>query len=212
MYRPSAFVVDDIAILHDVIRNRVFVTLAAAVNGRAQFAYAPVVLDAQEGPRGTIHFHLAAANPLAMLSSGAQVAMSLIAADAYISPDWYRKTLTVPTWNYIAVEGEGALRRSTRAELRQLVIDLSAQEEAKLLPKPPWLLGKLADTRVEGLLNGITGFSVSFERLQGKFKLSQDKATEDITGVIAELETRGDAASVAVAKAMRNGTRAVTAP
>ena len=203
MYSPSAFVVDDAAVLHDVIRRRVFVTIAAAIDGVVRFAYAPVVLDPQNGPRGAIRFHLAAGNPLAKMADGTRVAMSVIAADAYISPDWYRKTHTVPTWNYIAVEGQGALRRTSRADLRQLVTDLSAQEEAKLLPKPPWLLDKLPGTRVEGLLNGIVGFSLPFERLQGKFKLSQDKTAEDVAGVIAELETRGDPASFAVAKAMR---------
>jgi transcriptional regulator len=203
MYRPPPFVVDDVAVLHNVIRQRVFVTLAAAVEGAVRFAYAPVVLDAQDGPRGSIRFHLSAANPLAKLADGARVAVSLIAADAYVSPDWYRTTATVPTWNYIAVEGEGAMRRVSREQLRQLVIELSAQEEAKLSPKPPWLLSKLPNARVEGLLNGITGFSLPFERLQGKFKLSQDKTPDDIAGTIEALETRGDAASVAVAMAMR---------
>jgi transcriptional regulator len=206
MYRQPAFVVDDVAVLQDVIRQRVFVTLAAVIDGAVKFAYAPVVLDPRNGARGAIRFHLASANPLAKLADDARVAMNLVAADAYVSPDWYKKTVTVPTWNYIAVEGEGAMHRTSRAELRQLVIDLTAQEETKLLPKAPWLLSKVAEARVEGLLNSIVGFSLPFERLQGKFKLSQDKAPEDTSGVIAELEARGDAASVAVAKAMRKAT------
>jgi len=84
-----------------------------------------------------------------------------------------------------------------------LVVDLSAQEEAKLLPKQPWLIDKVPPERAEALLNGIVGFSLSFERLEGKFKLSQDKKPEDFAGVIAGLEARGDAASMAVAAAMR---------
>jgi transcriptional regulator len=87
------------------------------------------------------------------------------------------------------------------------VIDLSAQEEEKLRPKELWSIGKVPAPRVEVLLNAIVGFSLSFEQLQGKFKLSQDKTAEDIAGVIAELEKRGDAASVAVAKAMREVKR-----
>ena len=204
MYSPPAFVVDDLALLHDIIRSKVFVTIAAIIDGAVKFAYAPVVLDAQSGPRGALRFHLAAANPLAKLGDGARVAVNVIAADAYVSPDWYKKTHTVPTWNYIAVEGEGAMRRTSRDALRQIVIDLSAQEEAKLLPKTPWLIGKLPEARVEGLINGITGFSLALDRLQGKFKLSQDKTPEDIAGVITALEARRDAASIAVAKTMRS--------
>jgi transcriptional regulator len=203
MYRPSAFAVDDVSILQDVIRRRVFVTIAAVRDGAVRFAYAPVVLDADKGPRGGIRFHLAIGNPLATLEDGARISVSVMAADGYVSPDWYRKVATVPTWNYIAVEGEGAVTRTSHAELRKLVIDLSAQEEEKLLPKAPWLIDKVPPERVEALLNGIVGFSLAFERLEGKFKLSQDKSAEDIAGVIAGLEARGDAASMAVAKEMR---------
>ena len=208
MYRPSAFAVDDVAALHDVIHQRVFAALASVVDGNVALAYAPLILDAKNGERGGVRFHLAMGNPLAKLENGARVLISVVASDAYISPDWYEQPLTVPTWNYIAVEGEGAVQRLSRDELRQQVIDVSAQEEVKLLPKQPWTLDKLAAERVEALLNGIVGFSLPFDRLLGKFKLSQNKKPGDIAGVIAGLEARGDAASVAVAKAMRNGSTA----
>lgn len=203
MYRPSAFAVDDLSVLHDVIRRRVFATVAAVIDGRVHFAYAPVIFDAGAGERGTLRFHLARGNALAALEDRTPVAFSFVAADAYVSPDWYKTLVTVPTWNYIAVEGEGALRRTSREALRQLVVDLSAQEEGKLLPKAPWLLDKVPETRVEALLNGIVGFTVALDRLEGKFKLSQDKKPEDVEGVIAALDARGDAASIAVVKAMR---------
>ena len=73
------------------------------------------------------------------------------------------------------------------------------------MPKPPWLIDKVQPERTEALLNGIAGFSLAFQRLEGKFKLSQDKKQEDIEGVVAGLEARGDAASLAVAAAMRRG-------
>jgi transcriptional regulator len=198
MYRPNAFAVDDPAVLRAVISNRVFATFAAVIDGRIAFAYAPVIVD-----DGGVRFHLALLNPLAALESGSRVLMSIVARDAYVSPDWYRAIVTVPTWNYIAVEGEGTVRRLARDELRALVIALSAQEEAKLAPKAPWLIDKVPEARVEAMLSAITGFELSFERLQGKFKLSQDKPEDDIAGVIEGLEARGDPASSAVARAMR---------
>lgn len=203
MYRPSAFAVDDVAVLHNVIRQRPFATIAGIRDGAVSFAYAPVILDAENGPKGGVRYHLAIGNPLAKLEDGARLRISMMAADAYISPDWYRETVTVPTWNYIAVEGEGAVRRASREELRQLVIDLSSQEEEKLLPKKPWLIEKVPPQRVEALLNGIVGFSLAFETLQGKFKLSQDKKPADIESVIAALDARGDASSHAIARAMK---------
>jgi transcriptional regulator len=198
MYRPNAFAVDDPAVLREVLRRRAFVTLAQARDGAVRFAYAPVVVD-----EGGVRFHLAIRNPMASIEDGARLSLSCVAADTYVSPGWYRTIVTVPTWNYVAVEGEGAVRRLGRDELRVLLEELSAQEEARLLPKPPWTMDKVPEPRTEALLNAIAGFALTFERLEGKFKLSQDKNPEDAEGVVAGLELRGDAASLAVAKAMR---------
>ncbi len=136
----TLFAVDDVAVLQAVLRRRVFVTFAALQDGALRFAYAPIVVD----PDGRVRFHLAMRNPLASLEDGARVSLSALAADAYVSPDWYRTIVTVPTWNYIAVEGEGTVRRLPREELRRLLADLSAQEEQKLAPKPAaWTIDKV---------------------------------------------------------------------
>ena len=201
MYRPRAYAIDDAAALFAVIRARVFATLALAQEGRVHFAYAPVVLTG-EG-RGIVRFHLAKVNEVAALADGARLSVSFLGPDAYISPDWYETPGLVPTWNYIAVEGVGVARRLSRDETVSLLDDLSAQEEEKLRPKKPWTMAKVPESRCEALLNAIVGFSLSFEMLEGKFKLSQDKRPADFTRVIAALEARGDAASVALAAAMR---------
>ena len=201
MYRPRAYAIDDAAALFAVIRARVFAMLALAQEGRVHFAYAPVVLTG-EG-RGIVRFHLAKVNEVAALADGARLSVSFLGPDAYISPDWYETPGLVPTWNYIAVEGVGVARRLSRDETVSLLDDLSAQEEEKLRPKKPWTMAKVPESRREALLNAIVGFSLSFEMLEGKFKLSQDKRPADFTRVIAALEARGDAASVALAAAMR---------
>lgn len=206
MYRPSAFVVDDAAVLHAAIRERIFATIALAGEGGVHFAYAPVVLDTDAGKSGNLRFHLARGNRVAALADGALLSFSFLGPDAYISPDWYESTAMVPTWNYIAVEASGVARKLKRDELRALLTDLSAAEEEKLSPKKPWTLDKLPEPCMDSLLNGIEGFAVRLEMLAGKFKLSQDKKPEDIAGVIAALEARGDAASLAIAKAMRRAT------
>lgn len=202
MYRPRAFAIDDLTTLHAMIRERVFATLALSHEGRIEFAYAPVVLDAGEG-LGGIRFHLAKANPVAALADAARLSVSFLGPDAYVSPDWYEREGQVPTWNYVAVEGQGIARKLGREDLLRLLADLSAQEEARLLPKPPWTMDKLSKARADALLNAIDGFALTFESLEGKFKLSQDKAPADFAGALRGLEARGDAASAAVAAAMR---------
>jgi transcriptional regulator len=199
MYRPRAFAIDDAAVIREVLRRRAFVTLAAVHDGEVAFAYAPVVVD-EDGVR----FHLASGNPLAALKDGARVSLSCIAGDAYVSPDWYETTGRVPTWNYIAVEGRGIVRRLDAGDLRRLLIELSASEEHKLLPKRPWTIDKVPEEKMGALMNAITGFSLRFEMLEGKFKLSQNVTPQDAEGVIHGLTRRGDAASLAIAQAMRH--------
>src|ERR1700749_3268807 len=104
MYRPSAFAVDDVTALHAVIRDRVFATMACAIDDKIKFGYAPVVLDANEGEFGAVRFHLAGNNTMAAMPDGPMVSLSFLNAEAYVSPDWYETKGRVPTWNYIAVE------------------------------------------------------------------------------------------------------------
>lgn len=204
MYRPAAFASDDVAVLHDVIRKRVFATIACEIGGTIEFAYAPVVVDASDGPNGSVRFHLAGNNPVASIPDGTPLAFSFLGPDAYVSPDWYDTKGRVPTWNYIAVEGRGVARRLDQNALRQLLIDLSAVEENKLLPKTPWTIDKVPEEKMEALLNAIMGFVVQFDTLEGKFKLSQNVTPDDAEGVMRGLIKRGDAAGRGIAKAMRN--------
>jgi transcriptional regulator len=203
MYRPPAFAVDDLAALHEVLRERVFVTLAAHHDGVLRFAYAPVVVDGHDGPLGGIRFHLARNNPLADVAEGTCLSLSVVAHDAYVSPDWYETQGRVPTWNYTAVEGRGRVQRLDGDDLRRLLVDLSAAEESKLANKKPWTIDKVPEEKVAALMNAIVGFSLCFEALEGKFKLSQNVPPGDAEGAIRGLAGRGDAASSKVAEAMR---------
>ena len=204
MYRPRAFVVDDVAVLHDFIRERAFATIAIAIGGEIHFAYAPVVLDGEGF--GRIRFHLAKANPVCAGADGAALQFSFLGDDAYISPDWYASQGRVPTWNYMAVEAGGIARKLAHEELLRLLVDLSADQEARLLPKEPWLIGKVLEDRLDALLSAIDGFEVELARLEGKFKLSQNMNAADIAGVIDSLRARDDARSRAIADAMQSAS------
>ena len=109
----------------------------------------------------------------------------------------------MPTWNYVAVEATGRARRLDAGALRTQIEQLAAQEEAALLPKPPWTIGKVDAGQADKMLNAIVGFHLVFETLEGKAKLSQNKSEADIAGVITGLQERGDGASMAVAALMQ---------
>ncbi len=206
MYRPAAYARDETAVLHEFIRERSFAVIAAAIDGSVQFAYAPMVLDSTDGSRGGVRFHLARANPLARID-GCRVLITFIGPDAYVSPDWYATEGLVPTWNYIAIEAAGTARQLNDPALRRLLADLSAEHEKRLLPKRPWTLDKLPEQKLDALLNAIVGFSIAFDTLEGKFKLSQDKKAEDFKCVVASLESSTMPASRALAAAMQRFVR-----
>ena len=203
MYNPPLHAIRDVAWMHDFIRCNAFATFAAIIEGAVHFAYVPVVLDEHPAPLGTVHFHLARSNPMAGLANGSIVKLSIMGAHAYISPDWYETPDLVPTWNYMAVEGSGPIERLDEADSVAYLTRLSAEQEASLAPKAPWLPSRLPPETLKRLLPGIVPFHLRLETLEGKAKLSQNRSQADIGGAIAALRQRGDDASAAVASAMQ---------
>lgn len=131
--------------------------------------HAPVLVT---GP-DRLRFHISRGNRAKLTDKRAIV--SVLGPDAYISPDWYGVDDQVPTWNYLAVEAEGPLRRLDEAELADLLDGLSAAHERRLAPKPEWTRAKMTPGRFEGMLKAIIGYELAIEELRGTRKLGQNK-------------------------------------
>ena len=112
--------------------------------------HAPVVVAAPD----RLRFHVSRGNRARRRSTAARAIVSCLGPDAYISPDWYGTPDQVPTWNYLAVEAEGPLRRLDEDELAALLDDLSAAHEARLAPKPPWTRAKMTPGPLRGDAEG----------------------------------------------------------
>ena len=153
--------------------------------------------------------HLARANPqLADLGLGGEVLAIFAGPHAYISPSWYEPGPAVPTWNYATVHAYGTARTIADAEwLRDFVRRLSERHEARE-PTPPWCMQDLPEAYLRGMLNGIVGVEIAVSRLEGKFKLSQNRPAADRPRIIAALGRRMDPESRAVARMMRERERA----
>ena len=178
MHPTSLYHMDDRDRLLAQLAVQPFVTLCAAPGGRPLVAHAPVVLAQADG-RLTLDFHLARNNALAaFLAEGFRAVAVSLGPDAYVSPDWYGAPDQVPTWNYLTVEAEGPVAMMDEAWLVDLLDRLSAQEEAKLAPKPVWTRHKMGPGRFEAMLRGIVGAQLTVERLEGTFKFSQNKSPE----------------------------------
>ncbi|MDB5457510.1 MAG: FMN-binding negative transcriptional regulator [Caulobacter sp.] len=187
MHPASAFRVEDVDPLTAALAAQPFVTVAAAVDGAPMVAHAPVVVRRLEAGLA-LDFHLSRGNRMApALVAGFRAVTVSLGPDAYVSPDWYAAADQVPTWNYVSVEAEGPVTALDEAGLVALLDDLSAQEEARLPPKPPWTRGKMSPGRFESMLRGIIGARLTIERLEGTFKLGQNKPEADRAGVIAAL-------------------------
>jgi transcriptional regulator len=187
MHPAAIFKVEDEAVLLAHLAAHAFMTLAAAPDGRPRLAHAPVVVRRLAGGLA-LDFHLSRGNALApFLATGFRGVVVSLEADAYVSPDWYESADQVPTWNYVSVEAEGPIAALDDAGLVALLDDLSAQEEARLAPKPPWTREKMSAGRFEAMTRAIIGARLNVERLQGVTKLSQNKSEADRAGVIAAL-------------------------
>ncbi|MBO0735043.1 MAG: FMN-binding negative transcriptional regulator [Alphaproteobacteria bacterium] len=150
-----------------------------------------------------LHAHLARANPqVAQLSRGGEVLAVFHGPHAYISPSWYAGGPSVPTWNYADVHAYGIVRIIEDDDwLRRLLRALSQRHEAR--NPVPWRMQDLPETYVRSMLQGIVGLDIAVTRLEGKYKLSQNRPAADHPRVIAALEERGEAGALAVADLMR---------
>lgn len=188
MHPAKPFHVDDRQTLLAFLREHPFVTIAAAVRGRPFVAQAPVVIRELDFGEVALDFHLSRGNVLSpYIVQGFRAVALATGPDAYVSPDWYESADQVPTWNYVSVEAEGMVAPLDDDELVCLLDDLSAQEEARLAPKPPWTRDKMSPARFEAMTRAIIGARLTVDRLQGTFKLSQNKAEADRAGVVAGL-------------------------
>lgn len=193
MYLPDLFRVDDIAQMHALMRARPFAALVSAGALGLYASHLPTVLK-HEGPYGLIECHLARANPHCKeLGEVGEALMIFQGAEGYVTPNWYpSKAQTgkvVPTWNYAVVHAYGRLEVMNDAEwLRRHVSELTAQQEKS--ESKPWAVTDAPETFVNAMLRGIVGFRFAIARLEGKWKMSQNREMQDRVGVVKGLGAR----------------------
>lgn len=194
MYQPDHHRVDDLALMHALMRARPFVAL---VSGGAEGLYAthlPTVLK-DIGQYGVVEFHLARANPhWKYLAEGNEALMIFQGSEGYITPNWYpskaEHAKVVPTWNYAVVHAYGRPEVMQDTDwIRHHVTELTAQQERN--EAEPWAVTDAPESFIEAMLRGIIGFRLAITRLEGKWKMSQNRDMKDREGVVRGLRKRG---------------------
>jgi len=203
MYLPSAYEESRIDVLHGLMRAHPLGALAALRDGAIVVDHIPFLVDATAGELGTLHGHVARANPLwRELADGRDCVVVFAGPDAYISPAWYpgkrEHGRVVPTWNYAVVHARGTPRVFDDADrVRAHLAALTAIQE-KDEPEP-WQLADAPEDFVAGMIGHVVGIEMPIASLEGKWKVGQNRSTEDRAGVVAGLRRRGDAAGLAMA-------------
>ncbi len=203
MYIPKAFREDDIHTLHAFIREYSFAALITQQGGAPFASHLPFLLDAERGPYGTLLAHMARANSQwRAFNKEQEVLVIFQGPHAYITPSWYEVELSVPTWNYAVVHAYGLPRlMEEKSELYDLLKILIQTHEAHF--EKPWPF-QLPDDYVQKMMQGVVGFEIQITRLEGKFKLSQNRTANEREKVIDALRDSSDTMSTGIAELMSN--------
>jgi Transcriptional regulator len=206
VYLPKHFAETRLDVLHGFIRSRAFGTLVTMTTRGIEANHIPFVLKSDPAPFGTLEGHLARANSQWRDSIPHVEALVIFEGpDAYIAPSWYptkRETgKAVPTWNYIVVHARGKLRViEDESWLRSHVEELTHQHERGR--GEPWAVSDAPPGYIEQLLRGTVGIQIELTRLEGKWKLGQNRSEADRRGVLEGLRAEPGLSSQWMAECM----------
>ncbi len=197
MYIPASNAEHRPEVMGDFIDAHPLGALVTVSGGELFATHLPMLLDRSRGAHGVLQGHIARANPQHALPAGTTDALIIFTGpDAYISPTFYPSKAqhgkVVPTWNYVAVHVYGSVRYIPDREfLRKHVERLTARHEGG---RPePWSVGDAPESYIESMLAAIVGVEMEISRMEGKWKMSQNRPAEDIDGVVAGLGGSDDA-------------------
>jgi transcriptional regulator len=196
MYQPPHFREDDLAVQHALIKAHPLGLLVTFGSHGLEANPIPFVLEASASTLGTLKAHLSRANPQWRTFDPTQEALVVFQGpETYITPSWYAAKRehgkVVPTWNYAIVQARGRLTiRDDPDWLRRQITAMTEMQEA---PRPePWNVGDAPAPFVAAQLKGIVGIEIEITRIEGKWKVSQNRPEGDRLGVSAGLRLSQD--------------------
>ncbi|REE94552.1 PaiB family negative transcriptional regulator [Paenibacillus taihuensis] len=198
MYIPKHTRVEDEATLFAFLERYSFATLISTSGGHPTASHLPLVLDRENR---CLMGHFARANSQWTDISGEEVLAIFHGPHTYISSSWYETNQSVPTWNYAAVHAYGQAELiEDEAELLQCLNEMVAKYEE---PGSAYRIDDSNRDTIDGLMKGIVGFRIRLDRLEGKWKLSQNHSKERQALVISKLEQSSSNNAQEIARLMR---------
>lgn len=207
MSTPPHYRREELPLLHGHMEQNGFATLVTMGAEGLTASHIPMLIDRQAGRYGTIRGHFSKANPQWRDAGSETPALAIFPGpNAYISPGWYASKRAhgkvVPTWNYTAVHATGYLEVTEDEDtLARIVADLTDRHERNFAA--PWRTTDAPADFIRRNIKGIVGFEIAITKLEGKWKMSQNKAEADRAGAIEGLTADGSQAGLDVAAIMR---------
>ena len=204
MYLPEMFSQDRVEVMHELIHMHSFAVLVTFGADGFNANHLPLLIDPEPRPFGTLIGHVARANPVWRESGDKAGALAVFCGPhSYVTPSWYASKRdsgkVVPTWNYAVVHAYGPLIAHHDPEwLRNVVTRLTDKNEAARAQ--PWKVTDAPGEFVDSRLKAIVGIEIALRRLEGKWKVSQNRTPRDRAGVVAGLRALGDPDSAAMAQ------------
>lgn len=202
MYTPKDFKIENPETLIEFIRRHSFATIISHDGSVPHATHMPVLHEpSADNPNGKLVTHLARANPQwRHFENQEETLVIFTGPHAYISPAWYETTLAVPTWNYTAVHVYGKPRVVDDQE--RFATILSDLVEFHEKDRPARWDAKIPEAFRDKLMKAIVGIEIPISRIEGKFKLNQNRP-DDMPNVIAALESSADQTDREVAQLMQ---------
>lgn len=201
LYRPDSFAVDDRAAIAHLVRDYPFATLVTPGAPEPFVSHLPLLLLPDGGPHGTLIGHFARANQHWRHVPDVASLAVFHGPHAYVSPSWYgQPERMVPTWNYATVHAHGTLEIMTDSAETRGVLDALIQR-FEGTRAAPWTL-RLPERERDAMVAAIVAFRIPVDRLEAKFKLSQNRSAADRARVAAALKNEGYADATATAEWM----------
>ncbi len=198
MYIPETFAETDVARLQALMRDYPFATLLTVSDGEPTVSHLPLLLDKSRGEFGVLRGHLARANPQCEHFGGKPVLVMFHGPHAYISPTWYGDGPAVPTWNYAVVHAHGVAHVLQDDEALDLVHDMVVLYDENA--DAAWPDDDASDRFRHEMITHVVAFEIPIARLEGKYKMSQNRPDADRPGIAAALNRRSSPLDKAVAK------------
>jgi transcriptional regulator len=204
MYQPPHHREDRLEIQHALIRAHPLGALVTFGVGGLSANLVPFVLESAATPLGTLKCHVARANPQWRdFDPNVEALVIFQGAESYITPSWYAAKRehgkVVPTWNYIIVQARGTMRIvEDRDWLAEQIAALTHRNESGR--KEPWAVGDAPEAFVAAQIKGIVGIEIPIARIEGKWKVSQNRPAADREGVIAGLRASDEPDAEAMAE------------